>query len=182
MVCKYKILLFSALACLLWSLSPKHSRSLTNVCNGCYQLCSRSLYYSPLFSPFTSQDYLWVAFEPVALGPQPGVGLHTCLSSPFWDFVSSADLVCVVKFTVSPSVQLPCCVQKVLFCCTHLPLALTLFLPALMQWSPSLGRQGNDICVPLRAKHSTLFFSAPWPVVGLCVSNYSNHLLQKKLL
>ena len=109
--------------------------------------------------------------------------LHTYPSYPFWDFVClwilsdlREDLVCAVKSTVNSCVQLPCCVQKTLFCCSHLPLTLTLFLPTLQQWSLSLGRHGYNRNVPFRCG---LFFSAPWPVVGLCVSN---RRLAKKLL
>lgn len=45
-----------------------------------------------------------------------------------------------IPVAVGPVVQLPCCVQKTLFPCSNpLPLALTVFLPALSKWLPSLG-------------------------------------------
>lgn len=62
-----------------------------------------------------------------------------------WDLVclKLAQVLCMLPCCA----QLLCCVQKTLFLCHHpSPLALTLFPPALLQWSLRLGRRGS-VCM-----------------------------------
>lgn len=70
-------------------------------------------------------------------------------------------------------VQLPCCVQKISFLIDiYYVRPLTIFLSPLPPWFLSLGRKGYRIYVPLGMSIFSLLFSVPWPVVGICVSNY----------
>lgn len=53
--------------------------------------------------------------------------------------------------------HLPCYIQKTLFSCSHpQPLALTIFLPHLLQESLSLRRCGYDTDVPVKTENITV--------------------------
>lgn len=86
------------------------------------------------------------------------------------------DLVHVILSAVNYYVQLSHCIHKSFLVVTHcwwLWQSLTPF-PI---WSLILGMRMYDSDVLFTAEHSSLFFSASWPIAGL----YENcHLLQKK--
>lgn len=66
--------------------------------------------------------------------------------------------ICPVVTTVSPNVQLPYCVQKIMFPCSCLPLAFAVSLPPLLQWSLSLVG-GCSLYVPFMCKYYAVFYS-----------------------
>lgn len=76
----------------------------------------------------------------------------------------------IITIPVRLYIQLPCCIQKILFSWSWpLPLALKNFLPSLLQ-SPWALVGGVQMYVPTEGciLHSLLFF-APEPAEGLCV-------------
>ena len=57
-------------------------------------------------------------------------------------------------------VQLPCCIQKILFYCIHLPpVALRVLPPFLLQWPLSTGWKGCDKDVPFHDEPSIMPYS-----------------------
>lgn len=127
---KYKIPLFSFLTYLIRSLSPKHSVSLNNVCHQYV-----SLYYLPLFSIFSSQDYFPGVFEAVTIAPKQGWDflptspLHTGMSYVFNVVKAHSEFMCSTAVTCTVLLK-------------RLPLALRIILSAPLQWFLSLQSMG----------------------------------------
>lgn len=107
--------------------------------------------------------------------------LSWALPSPCcWNFVTWFRKVCMDTGAMN---SCPCHIQsKLLHCRSLQPLTLGSFLPPLLKWPLSPGKDGVrgwwcDIEIPFKAKHPISYFSARWLVMSLYINP---HLLQKE--